>query len=397
MAITESKTNGPVLGLGGFPTAWQSRDRSWVRTVGYPNVALPINPYTDSRISLKQVPVKAERTDYSLDGTSTSRVLEWISGYDLTALRNKHNEIANLINARHRTDSSMLNEAQLKALGKIADAKTNLAVMFAEKAKTSDLILGKANQIYRAYRSFRRGNLRQVARTLNISPRSVHKTWLEYKYGWMPLLMDVKNSAEFFAQQTLGGRPPRFTVTQSITSEATYEVRNTDNTYSVGSWYGWLPSKGVKTIKVKIECEITNPHFNQLQQLGLTNPALVAWELIPFSFVFDWFISVGSYLNGLTALHGVTVRRSMSSRLHDIKSKYVSHAHPAVHSRYFNGNLLGYRHGYDLTVETWGRSYERNPLVVDPLSLYPPVDLSAPSRDRLISGLALLRAQGMRL
>lgn len=32
------------------------------------------------------------------------------------------------------------------------------------------------------------------------------------------------------------------------------------------------------------------------QLLGLTNPELVAWELVPYSFVADWFIPLGDWM-----------------------------------------------------------------------------------------------------
>jgi hypothetical protein len=38
--------------------------------------------------------------------------------------------------------------------------------------------------------------------------------------------------------------------------------------------------------------------------LGIFNPLLIGWELVPFSFVVDWFIPVGSYLEGIDALLG---------------------------------------------------------------------------------------------
>jgi len=38
----------------------------------------------------------------------------------------------------------------------------------------------------------------------------------------------------------------------------------------------------------------------------LTNPALVAWELVPFSFVADWFVPIGSWLTAIAPLIGIT-------------------------------------------------------------------------------------------
>ena len=38
------------------------------------------------------------------------------------------------------------------------------------------------------------------------------------------------------------------------------------------------------------------------RQLGLADPATVVWELIPYSFVVDWFIPIGSYLENLNQI-----------------------------------------------------------------------------------------------
>jgi hypothetical protein len=283
----------------------------------------------------------------------------------------------------------MQNEAFLKAAMKVADAKTNLAVSIAEASKTADLVLGKATQLYQAYSNFRKGNLKKVANILNISPKKVHKTWLEYKYGWMPLLMDVRNSAEFLAQHQ-EGRANRFVVSATSKGEATYFTSTPDATYSPGSYYEYFAT-GSKTYKVKIWCEISNPRLAQLQQLGLTNPALVAWELIPFSFVFDWLCSVGDYLTGVTAFHGITVRKAMVSRLRDWSGNYHS-----VARSYLTPGGGQFKSGYDFVHKVKGRRYTRDAFSVNVLDLYPPVQ-NPFSWSHLTSGLALIRAQGKKL
>jgi hypothetical protein len=50
---------------------------------------------------------------------------------------------------------------------------------------------------------------------------------------------------------------------------------------------------------------IRDASLKQLSQLGITNPALLVWELIPYSFVIDWLIPVGDFLSSLDALVGV--------------------------------------------------------------------------------------------
>jgi len=278
----------------------------------------------------------------------------------------------------------MLNDLTVKALVKIADAKVNLAVAYAEASKTSDLILDTARRIDRAYRAFRKGDLRGIAQNLNITPKRLHKSWLEYKYGWMPLLMDVKGAAEFFAQQHVI-RPPRFKVSTTASFTKTYS-----------QVLGYTPVSGAATLpvpelfsatrdmKVAIWCELSSPHLSELQQLGLTNPALVVWELIPFSFVFDWFVSVGDWLTGLTALQGVTVLRMFTSKV----TKYGSiRNYPSFDlQRPSQVRVIA----SPLQFAFSERRYERVPLTLEPGALHPPVTNSF-NFPKLVTSLALIQ------
>jgi hypothetical protein len=49
-----------------------------------------------------------------------------------------------------------------------------------------------------------------------------------------------------------------------------------------------------------------NPLLALFSQTGFTNPINLLWELIPFSFVADWFLPIGSYLEALKAWEGAT-------------------------------------------------------------------------------------------
>jgi hypothetical protein len=284
------------------------------------------------------------------------------------------------------TADALKNAAIVKALGKIADSKTNIAVTLAEASKTSDLILNTANRIDRAYRALRKGRFRETARLLNITPGTVHKSWLEYKYGWMPLLQDVKNSAEFFAQQVVE-RKPRFKVTarekwsQTKTWTVPYAPWGDPN---VTASYGEFLSSSHE-VTVKIWCEIENPALSQLQQLGITNPALVAWELVPYSFVFDWFIQVGSLLEASTALNGVTVRRACLSNV-------VTHAYsrdtPSTTRQ--NGSTVFVDGTY--SCQATNRHHHRDSFNPVTTSIWPPQGKGINNIAKMLTSLALLKA-----
>lgn len=370
-------------------TSYQGRIRTWVNTPNFgslPKDSKPVNRYDDTNRRYSQSSYAAWNVRKS-DGLISYVVPNgpYYTGQGLADLEHSLIEL----NDPQCTLSIFRNEngCLVKALGKISDAKVNVAVAYAEAAKTSDLILQTANRIDRAYRALRRGRFKEVARLLNLSPKTVHKTWLEYKYGWTPLLMDVKNAAEFFAQQHVG-RPVRFVVSASEQESGSKNWIQTywpydDNQESLAQIFH--SSVWESKAKVKIWCELTNPSYSQLQQIGLTNPLLVAWELVPYSFVFDWFISVGDWLQGLTALNGVTVRRIMMTSYVD--RTYGRNTPPTVRS-----SATHTYHEGGMTLSLNRKIFGRGAPSVDPLSLYPPKAKSF-SFQKMITSLALLRGQ----
>lgn len=361
------------------------RVRNWVRTPNFgsiPKDSLPVNSYTDWVIRTLYEP-RYYSYVYNPTGVRT-----WeINGACGTAV-SVLNAASPLITEVHANGLSadVSNAAKIKCLNKVSDAKTNLAVALAEASKTSDLILDTARRIDRAYRAFRRGNFGEVAKQLNITPGRVHKNWLEYKYGWMPLLMDVKNSAEFLAQESIG-RALRFSCKASEQRTGTLVKLSTTGKYGATPTIP-LPVTQSLTWSVKhtakLWCELQNPHLSAAQQLGITNPALVVWELVPFSFVFDWFIQVGNYLQAVTALDGVTVRRGMQSSV-DTYAYYCTFP-SSVHTQ---GNYTYSGSGLNMSLTL--RQYSRYAWSPDPSELYPPSAKGIQNLDRLITSLALIK------
>lgn len=388
MPTSSFSSLGLPLVSGGYPGALETRERSWSNTANYGSVAkadLPINTYIDARRWISQVPVYWRDFRPSNNQTVNEGTAAYSGGLGLS---NRHNEMSSFLAEVETPDATLLNSVVIKALGKVADQKVNVAVAFAEASKTANLVLSSANRIYSAYRAFRKGQLGIVARELAISPKKVHTNWLEYKYGWMPLLMDVKGSAELLAQHHFG-RPIHFTVSASERVDMARTVKEDASWFSPGS-YSINSASGSKVYKVKLWCVISNPHLSVLQQMGLTNPALVAWELVPFSFVFDWFMSIGDYLKGLTALHGISLSRSMASRIREFTGTYDSVALPYLQE------IDLYKTGYRFHFQCKGRGYSRQALVINALDLFPPVNETPFNVERLITGLALLRAQSSR-
>jgi hypothetical protein len=59
------------------------------------------------------------------------------------------------------------------------------------------------------------------------------------------------------------------------------------------------------TVRMGITVKQSSKALANAKELGITNPALVAWELVPFSFVADWFLPIGNFLGFLDATLGL--------------------------------------------------------------------------------------------
>lgn len=228
--------------------------------------------------------------------------------------------------------TSLKNDALIKARSKARDMKVNLAVALGEGRQTIRMIADIAEKLGTAYTAFRKRDFKKVAKTLGVRKPSKEAAnhWLAWSYGWKPLLADAKGLAELAAQhmEPVAGRKPRFRVRAS-----TY-LSITAPPVSGGSHAGPAPIFGplssvftpdprisykeggaVLTCTAGLLCEIESTGAALAAQtgLGFTDPLLLAWELIPFSFVFDWFIDLGGWLEDLGAMQGIKILDAFTS------------------------------------------------------------------------------------
>jgi len=185
----------------------------------------------------------------------------------------------------------------------------NGAVFLGELPSTWGMFVGTARRVTNAYRAVRRGNLAAARRALGAPPGSskskgIANNWLELQYGWLPLLSDIDAAARKLANR-IKTRPVVYRV--SATSSISRTSRTPITTY-VDS-YRTSPGLQVKTenysVRIGIAYTVSDENVALASELGFTNPALIAWELLPLSFVFDWIISVGDWLQAISTFHGL--------------------------------------------------------------------------------------------
>jgi hypothetical protein len=83
--------------------------------------------------------------------------------------------------------------------------------------------------------------------------------------------------------------------------------------------------------KYTILCELTE-ELSFERQLGLLDPASVLWEITPYSFVVDWFVPFGTYLDNLNQIPKLKGRFLTTStyevNIHSIRTTAAFNALP---------------------------------------------------------------------
>jgi hypothetical protein len=177
----------------------------------------------------------------------------------------------------------------------------DLGINIAEASKTYGTIVGNLRSIGSALLALKHGNLAGALRSLGsgrspgarargvnlrqLNAKDLSGRWLETQYAFMPLISQSYEAAKAL-QAITGPRVLRFSVGSGAKRKT---VDQTDSPASYHADAHWQFSK-------RLIAELSEDLSLQ-RSLGLVNPAAIAWEVVPYSFVVDWFVPVGSYLS----------------------------------------------------------------------------------------------------
>jgi hypothetical protein len=224
-------------------------------------------------------------------------------------------------------------------LTKIKSQSVNVAQGIGERKQTMRLIGDTALRLASSLRALKKGDFPSAARNLGVGvPKRAHsrfkksyprrqseavsQAWLELQYGWKPLLSDVYGAAEQLAKQSNRPIYQKVTARQTLTVPLSYRTKSLQ-----GKATSETVRRGTAKATVIYSCVyvISSPNIAGAKEMGLTNPALLAWELLPFSFVADWFMPIGGYLGTLDATLGCTFSHGYKSVFQSANSEsYVS-------------------------------------------------------------------------
>jgi hypothetical protein len=186
----------------------------------------------------------------------------------------------------------------------VNQASAQLGADFAERKQSFNSLVTRVTQLTNAARALKKGNFKLFLKTLGIKRTTRRKVasdagglWLEYSFGWKPLVDDIYSAVQVLQQplrsKIVKGRAKGSVVVTTVINPTYYRTYTWLDRFQmrarviVDSWIGW-----------------------KANELGLTNPLSIAWEVVPFSFVVDWFVPIGKYLQSLTDFVGLSFDQS---------------------------------------------------------------------------------------
>jgi len=156
--------------------------------------------------------------------------------------------------------------------------------------------------------------------------KSMSNEWLSARYGWRTLFFDFKSLNQ--AIQKLNEEQKSRLSEKQGTQYSTTQT----NAFSQETSYYWLDhvvvDKITTSLRGTVTADITLPAFS-------FNPFVTAWEVVPLSFVIDWFISVGKAISAASFLafqsqysasygYSVKIERSYHCSIGETKSAFQS-------------------------------------------------------------------------
>jgi len=299
-------------------SVYQAHNRSFssTNTPGFGSKkgkSLPVNPYT---LSLTD-------TNDGVVFTRTWNPTTPFSGGDYSMVQSWQRfslQYGSLIPAAPGfPDATTYNRALSKIIEKCeSEIAGNIAQDFAQYGQTTRLIAETATRLVSSYSALRRKDFKSAVKylakgkehharitrkPLSIA-RSAADNWLEMQYGWKPLLQDIEGSMRSLAKFVLKDESVKV-VRASARRELKEAGYLTDGTSPYTYRNGFREVTTLYGVQVGVRYGVDSHLKAFLAQTGFTNPVNLAWEVLPFSFVADWFLPIGPYLSQISAWDGL--------------------------------------------------------------------------------------------
>lgn len=229
--------------------------------------------------------------------------------------------------------------ARTKVLGKLSQKKWDIGVTALELKQTAGLVTDLSvsmvsqvenlinfrkksrRQLNEFFRDIRRqGSFDKAAVNVGLTDISLlndlRSAWMQYQFGVKPALMDIDNAVTFLAD-AIHQSDYKVLVRAKAghTSDRDYVGRASGMNPTVGMVVVAPRLRETCTTHYSVVYELPTGHVRTRTALGLDNPGAIAWEVTRLSWMVDYVVGVGDWLQSFTATNGMVFREGCRSTL----------------------------------------------------------------------------------
>jgi hypothetical protein len=153
--------------------------------------------------------------------------------------------------------------------------------------------------------SKRKRQVRRVSpkKRLSVAKKILSDTWLEYSFGWKPLISDIDDAAHLLARQMNDSQEPKW---RPVNAES--ENSNRDGTIGDATTQSLMKvrftaySEATSYVKYRGCVSLENPTQRGWLHAGFDPSDFLptVWELIPYSFLADYFVNLDDIISAAT-------------------------------------------------------------------------------------------------
>lgn len=188
----------------------------------------------------------------------------------------------------------------------LKDQKVNMGENLATAKQTFGLFARHGSTLFRSLIAARRGNWKDAFRHLGLSKKSypvglgLSQRYLEYIYGVKPLMEDIYGAYELLNEQL---KPALLVYARRVLREEAQRTVQADD-LSKDFKLSWT-EHAKRRDKIQLVARVNSSVARDVSRAGLSNPSSLAWDLLPWSFVVDWAMPIGSVLAAADATRGL--------------------------------------------------------------------------------------------
>lgn len=196
----------------------------------------------------------------------------------------------------------LIDKAVTSVYANMDASKASILSTVAEIDKTISSICSIFWRVLRIYRSVRRLDLKALKG--EISPSELKDRYMEARYAIRPLVIDTQQilSAAMFDRKN-DRRTYRSYESDSCLDTVSHDTTSTEFVFH------WVDSTQ-RSVSVRAGVLTDISGISALDVWGINHIFEACWEIVPFSFIIDWFTNIGNLIRSWTPEPGINILSS---------------------------------------------------------------------------------------